>query len=110
MAFYLACAGLILLSAVFYLFPRRPGDAGEEDVASANVEWLRQREAELADEDEVLREEARLRLLEDGALEQAETAPAPPSGRFHSWVLLPVVAVLSVVLYVQLGAAPDVAI
>lgn len=111
--FYLACAGLVLLSAVFYLFPRRRGPAAEDDVARANVEWLKLREAELAGEDEALREEARLRLLEDGALEQSpqgQDRQRPPGERFPAWALLPVVALLSAALYAFLGSAPDVMI
>ncbi len=109
--FYLACAGLVLLSAVFYLFPRRRGAAAEDDVARANVEWLKLREAELAGEDDALREEARLRLLEDGALEQPPQPQARARAeRFPAWTLLPVVALMSAALYAYLGAAPDVMI
>jgi cytochrome c-type biogenesis protein CcmH len=109
--FYLACAGLVLLSAVFYLFPRRRGAAADDDVARANVEWLKLREAELAGEDDALREEARLRLLEDGALEQPPQPQARARAeRFPAWALLPVVALMSAALYAYLGAAPDVMI
>ena len=64
--FLLACAGLVLLSGLFYLFPgwamRRPLDDG----AQANVDWYRLRRRELAEEgDTGLETDAQLRLLEE---------------------------------------------
>lgn len=105
--FIVACAGLVLLSAAFYLFPRlRPGSA-EADLDRANLEWFRQREAELAlEEDSALQEDARIRLLEDQRQREAEQKATTQS--FPVWVLLPVVALLSSGLYYVLGAAPDV--
>ncbi len=111
--FLLACAGLLLLSSLFYLFPRvRPG-AAEADLDSANLEWFRRRRAELAGEageagKEALQEDAQLRLLED----EHRHLPAPVTARqsFPVWVLLPLVAVLASGLYYFLGAAPDVVI
>jgi cytochrome c-type biogenesis protein CcmH len=107
--FILACVGLVLLSSVFFLFPRvRPG-AAEEDLDRANLEWFRRRRAELAEEDdEALQEDARLRLLEDQR--QRDTRAAPPAQSFPAWVLLPLVALLAGGLYYTLGAAPDVVI
>lgn len=107
--FILACAGLVLLSSVFYLFPRvRPG-AAEEDLDQANLEWFRQREEELAgDENTALQRDAQLRLLEDQheyAVRQKELAQT-----FPVWVLFPLVALLAGGLYYVLGAAPDVVI
>ncbi|MCB1703261.1 MAG: c-type cytochrome biogenesis protein CcmI [Halioglobus sp.] len=107
--FFLSCAGLVLLSAVFYLFPRvRPG-AVEADLDRANLEWFRQRQAELAaEENPDLQEDARIRLLEDQR-EYASKQQAPAS-YFPVWVLLPLVALGASGLYYVLGAAPDVAI
>jgi cytochrome c-type biogenesis protein CcmH len=107
--FLLACAGLVLLSSVFYLFPRvRPG-AAEEDLDRANLEWFRQREAELAgDDNSALQEDARIRLLEDQR--QREEQQKSLSQSFPVWVLLPIVALLASGLYYVLGAAPDVLI
>ena len=107
--FILACAGLVLLSGVFYLFPRiRPG-AEEADLDRANLEWFRQREKELAREgDSVLQEDARIRLLEDQR--QYEEQKKAPVRTFPVWVLLPLVAVLASGMYYVLGAAPDVLI
>jgi len=107
--FVLACAGLLLLSSVFYLFPRvRPG-AAEEDLDLANLEWFRRRRAELAGEgNEALQEDARLRLLED---EHRRSTPQATSRQsFPVWILLPLVAVFASGLYYFLGAAPDVVI
>jgi cytochrome c-type biogenesis protein CcmH len=107
--FMLACVGLLLFSSLFYLFPRvRPGSA-EEDLDQANLEWFRLRRAELAgEENEGLREDARLRLLED------EHHGSPSLTRtqqpFPVWILFPLVAVLASGLYYFLGAAPDVVI
>jgi cytochrome c-type biogenesis protein CcmH len=108
--FVLACAGLILFSGIFYLFPRmRPG-AAEEDLEQANLEWFRVRREELAGEEgnDALQEDARLRLLEDEGLR----TPVHSSTvrRFPVWVLLPLVALCSGGLYYVLGAAPDVVI
>lgn len=107
--FLLACAGLVLLSGVFYLFPRvRPG-ASEKDLDRANLEWFRQREEELAGEDdEALREDARIRLLEDQSEYQMKREAAGQS--FPVWILLPFVALLAAGLYFVMGAAPDVVI
>ena len=108
--FILACAGLLVFSAVFYLVPRGRKGGVEEDLESANLEWYRLRQAELAREgSDALQDDARLRLLED---EQQAAAAAPASGgnSFPTWLLLPVIAAMSSVLYYALGAAPDVMI
>ncbi|QIB64403.1 c-type cytochrome biogenesis protein CcmI [Kineobactrum salinum] len=109
--FWLACAGLVLFSGLFYLFPgsalRRPLD----DRARANLEWYRLRRRELAEDDDTgLETDAQLRLLEDDQ-RQLEAAPShAASTRFPVWLLLPVMAVAAGGLYYQLGAAPDVRI
>jgi len=109
--FLLACGGLLLLSSLFYLFPRvRPG-ASEEDLDRANLEWFRRRRAELAGEasevgNEALQEDAQLRLLED----QRQRVALSTAGRqtFPVWPLLPLVIALASGMYYFLGAAPDV--
>ena len=53
--FFLACAGLVLLSGLFYLFPRRRGGSSEADLARANLEWYRLRQEELAETGELAR-------------------------------------------------------
>lgn len=105
--FFFSCAGLVLLSAVFYLFPRvRPG-AVEADLDRANLEWFRQRQAELAAEESPdLQEDAQIRLLEDQHA-HANQQQAPAS-TFPVWTLLPLVALAASGLYYMLGAAPDV--
>ncbi|MEQ9464142.1 MAG: c-type cytochrome biogenesis protein CcmI [Haliea sp.] len=108
--FLLACAGLVLLSGLFYLFPgwamRRPLDDG----AQANLEWYRLRRRELAEEgDTGLETDAQLRLLEDQQ-QPAETAVSNPRAPFPVWVLLPLVAVMAGTLYYQLGSVADVRI
>lgn len=107
--FILACAGLVLLSALFFLFPlRRRGS--DVDLEHANLEWYRLRRDELAGEgDEALDRDARLRLLEERQAGPAGAAALRPvAGRFPAWVLLPVVATCAGLLYYYLGAAPDV--
>ena len=109
--FFLACAGLLLLSGVFYLRPRKYTGGADADLERANVEWYRLRQAELAGEGAVaLEEDARLRLLEDEQSAATPAAPASASGGFPAWVLLPLVVVFSGTLYFWLGAAPDVII
>lgn len=108
-AFFMACIALLMFSGLFYLLPSRRKGAVEEDLARANLEWFRLRQAELAQEGaEDLQEDARLRLLED---EQSEDAAGPATAAsFPSWILFPIVALLSVVLYYSLGSWPDVVI
>jgi len=107
--FLLACAGLVLLSGVFLLFPRsRPG-ISETDLDRANLEWFLRRRAELREHgDEALEADAQLRLLEEAGTSGAQPVAAPRS--FPSWVLLPLVAALAAGLYYHLGAAEDVVI
>jgi cytochrome c-type biogenesis protein CcmH len=110
--FIVACAALVLFSGVFYLFPRRR-EGVDEDQARANLDWYRLREEEIArDGDEALRDDARLRLLEDDQQSAAAGASheAVSRGSFPVWILLPLIAVASASLYYLLGAAPDVAI
>jgi cytochrome c-type biogenesis protein CcmH len=107
--FILACVGLVLLSSVFFLFPRARSGAAEEDLDRANLEWFRRRRAELAEEgDDALQEDARLRLLEDQRQNSTQSAVTPQT--FPVWILLPLVALAAGSLYYKLGAAPDVVI
>ncbi|GAB3277256.1 c-type cytochrome biogenesis protein CcmI/CycH [Parahaliea aestuarii] len=107
--FILACAGLVLLSGLFYLFPSRRG-SGARELERANFEWYRLRQRELAEGgDEALDDDARLRLMEEEqARAAAKSTPLPESQRFPAWLLLPLVAVAAFGLYYTLGAAPDV--
>ena len=112
--FIFICGALVLLSGAFYLFPRRGRGGIDQDQARANLEWYRLRDAELAQEGgEALREDARLRLLEDDQQTPgvaAAVAPTTASDSFPVWVLLPLVAICSTIIYYLLGAAPDVLI
>ena len=107
--FILACVGLVLLSGLFYLFPRvRPGST-EADLDSANLEWFRLRRLELtAEGNDALDEDARLRLLEDEHRRGPSQVTSAQS--FPVWILLPLVALLAGVLYYMLGAVQDVEI
>ena len=109
--FISACGGLLLLSGLFYLFPRvRRGEA-DEDLARANLEWYRLRAAELAEEgSDALQEDARLRLLEDEQQRVPASTAAISGQSFPVWILLPLVALGSAALYYKLGAAADVMI
>ena len=109
---YLACGALLVFSALFYLKPsgRRDG-AADADLARANLEWFQLRHQELAEEgNDSLAADAQLRLLEDEQDIQPATETQPASGKFPVWILAPVVAVFSIGMYFQLGAAPDVLI
>ncbi len=110
--FILACAGLVLLSGLFYLLPSKVGALETGERKELNLQWYRLRQAELAREGNVdLVEDIKLRLLED--LPGATTAEAPLNEgqkTFPRWILFPVVAIASSSLYYLLGSAPDVQI
>jgi len=111
--FIAACVLLVVLSGLFYLFPRRYSGGADEDLERANLEWYRLRQREIAAEgSEDLAADAQLRLLEDEQQQPAVTVEATREdrGRFPLWTLMLVVAVFSSVLYLQLGAVPDVLI
>ncbi len=110
-AFLIACAGLVLLSGVFYLFPRGNRTPGLEDTSSANLAWYRLRRDELlAEGGEDLQGDIELRLLEDDAQAEADTAGPVGVQTFPRWALLPIISLAAAALYYQLGAAPDVLI
>jgi cytochrome c-type biogenesis protein CcmH len=106
---YLGAALLLVLAAVFFLFPgwfmRR---SHRQNLRESNLDWYHLREDELASTggDPDLLEETRLRLLEDGVDQITETADVRDSGRYWLW-FLPVILV-SVLMYQQLGGARDV--
>jgi cytochrome c-type biogenesis protein CcmH len=100
---------LLALAAVFLLFPHWFVRAQQHrSLRADNLEWFAQRQQELASEHEVeqLLEDAQLRLLEDGvdtlAEERAEL------GAWRGWLLLVPLVALTLLLYWQLGSAPDV--
>jgi cytochrome c-type biogenesis protein CcmH len=110
--FILVCAGLVLLSGLFYLLPARTQRGSADQRRELNLEWYRLRQDELSAEgDSELIEDMKLRLLED-----MPVAPSSPeivnqsSGNFPRWILLPLVAIASSLLYYALGSAPDVQI
>jgi cytochrome c-type biogenesis protein CcmH len=110
-ALIVACGGLVLLSGLFYLFPRMRRGGADEDLAQANLASFRLREAELAAEgSDGLQDDARLRLLEDEQQGQPAAAGAGSQQLFPLWILLPLVALVSTGLYYKLGAASDVII
>lgn len=108
--FYILCAGLVLLSSVFFLFPRVHRGAGENELEEENLQWYKLRQRELSEEGaDALADDARLRLLEDAA--QGGSVEAPSDARsFPTWALLPLLALFAAGLYVLLGGARDVVI
>ena len=76
-----------------------------------NEDWLRLRQSELESEPDALREEAALRLIEDGTENESHHAVVAPrySGRGQTLAVIGL-AVTVVVLYWQLGAWEDVQI
>jgi cytochrome c-type biogenesis protein CcmH len=102
---------MVLASGLFYLFPRRRAGGLDTDLERVNLEGFRLRQQELAEQgDEALQADARLRLLEDEQAARRAPAGAVSGRRLPVWLLLPLVALLSAVLYQALGAAPDVMI
>ena len=108
--FLFSCIALLLFSGLFYLFPRTRSGGAEQDLSQANLEWYRLRTEELAGEQDELQEDARLRLLEDEVNRGPIEAEEGGVSRFPVWLLMPLVALFSAVLYYYLGAAPDVQI
>lgn len=109
-AFLLACAGLIILSSLFFLWPWRGQHAELEDPEAANLAWFKLRQQELAEAgDDELERDAQLRLLED-TQQTSATEPQLAEQGFPSWLLVPVVAIAASALYYFLGAAADVEI
>ena len=97
---------------MFYLLPRTREDEGSPENDQSNIDWYQLRQAELnSDTDQALQSDLQLRLLEDEQqrLQGAPTAVVEQT-TFPVLLLLPVIALLSGVLYYQLGAATDVLI
>jgi cytochrome c-type biogenesis protein CcmH len=110
-AFILACLGLVILSGVFYLLPRKDIPVDLEGQADANREWYRQRRSELPQGEETsLAQDMALRLLEDDTQSDGAVASPPVSTSFPRWALLPIIALSAAALYFQLGSASDVLI
>ena len=100
---------LLALAAIFVLFPSlflRSRQA--RSLRSDNLEWFSQRQRELAAEPDAERllQDAQLRLLEDDVDSLTDDTTEPRGTR--GWLLLIPLVLLSVLLYLQLGAAPDV--
>lgn len=109
-AFILACAGLVVLSSLFYLWPWRGQHAELEDPEAANLAWFKLRQQELSESgDDELERDAQLRLLED-TRDATAVVPQNTDQRFPAWLLLPVVGITAGTLYYFLGAASDVEI
>lgn len=108
--FWMACAALILFSGLFYLWPGRAMQRPVDGTRAANLDWYRLRHKELVEAGEAgLETDAQLRLLED-APDSEDEVFVGTSRRFPAWILLPIVALLSIGLYYQLGGAADVQI
>lgn len=125
-------AVLLLLLAVALVLWRRDLAPREADRSDPNLSWFFQRESELtgtddagtsaspADANDALLDDARLRLLEDGALDAGEPGseaidgPAlnrgGAMGRFPYVLLALGVVVFSAMIYLQTGALEDVLI
>lgn len=109
-SFILACAGLVLLSGLFYLLPIRSQKPDSNERRELNLEWYRLRRAELAEVGNAdLLEDMKLRLLEDMPADMVASGSSVHQ-RFPRWTLLPLVAIASSLLYFVLGSAPDVLI
>jgi len=110
--FILACAGLVLFSGLFYLLPNRRQRSAKSERRALNLEWYRLRQTELSEiGDAELIEDLKLRMLEDMHVGAGSgTHPGQSTQNFPRWILLPLVAVASSLLYYSLGSAPDVQI
>lgn len=117
--FFLGAALLLLLAAALVLW-RRDGKPRAADRDDPNLGWYQQRREELegavagasgapADASETLLEDARLRLLEDGAL-AGRAQVAAGARRFPAWLLVLGIVLFPALIYVQTGALEDVLI
>ncbi|MCX2981501.1 c-type cytochrome biogenesis protein CcmI [Halieaceae bacterium IMCC14734] len=100
---------LVVLAAAFLLRPNWFARSRElHSAESSNLDWYSIRSGELAEDEQasVLREDAQLRLLEDGIDGDGQAVIAAKSLN-PIWLLVPVVA-LAAALYWQLGAMGDV--
>jgi len=104
--FLLACAGLVLLSGVFYLFPRLRSGLTEDELDRVNLEWFRLRRADWP-------RRAMTRCGKMLTCDCSRTATARRA-RDRCVAVVPGVGVVAVVallasgLYYLLGSAPDV--
>lgn len=108
-AWWFGVVVLLVLAGVFLVRPSWFTRRREQRSAEAsNLEWYSIRSGELAGEEQaaVLREDAQLRLLEDGVDGEGQQAGTAASWN-PGWLLLPVLA-LAAGLYWQLGAMGDV--
>jgi cytochrome c-type biogenesis protein CcmH len=115
--FWLGATALLLLAAVFLLFPKIFLRArGVQDLAQSNRDWFETRRDELArsgDPDPELLQDARLRVLEDGlepgsaGRESAADATDASSGP-HIPMLMVLLLLLALGMYWKLGAGVDV--
>ena len=96
-------------AAALVIFLPRVWQRGE--TPETNEDWLRLRQSELESEPDALREEAALRLIEDGTENESHHAVVAPrySGRGQTLAVIGLAATV-VVLYWQLGAWEDVQI
>lgn len=109
--FLFACAGLVVLSGLFLLFPGWAAKRPIDDGAQANLDWYRLRRAELAEAGETdLETDTQLRLLEDQQGQEGAAPAQPARHAFPLWALLPLVGLMSAWLYHELGAVTDVQI
>ena len=101
---------LALVAALWLLWPRDTA-LRAADLDDPNLQWYRQRRAELGDDAEsALLEEVQLRLLEEGGAGTADGEVDVRDGRALRWLLLPVLLLLGGLLYARLGAFEDVMI
>jgi cytochrome c-type biogenesis protein CcmH len=108
---FLLGVAVLLLLALGLVFWRRQDVQRAADAGDPNLRWYLQRRSELENQSEVLLEEARLRLLEDGALADDGGPKAPlGTGTVPRWLLGALVLLLSVAIYWHTGAVEDVLI
>jgi len=111
MTFYFAVSAALLLGAATFFVTALPRRWRRQVTAETNADWLRLRQRELADSAPELREEAALRIIEDGPAPDAPRdalAMRYTTGRQVTAVLVMVVLVVG--LYLWLGNFEDVEI
>jgi len=108
--YFWIAAGALLLGAIVWVIAL-PRYWQRHYPAETNEDWLRLRQRELAGESEQLQQEAALRLIEDGVVDELPLPGAPKApSKAAQWIGILMLTLSVVLLYQRLGGWEDVTI